>query len=289
MSGTRTGGFGIGFRRGWSDWQKDIAAAAAWAKDNGFACMDVKGVEDVRAVAGAGLAVGSADLLDWKSLLSPDSGKRDEAVAANSEYIAACAEAGGVRSFFCVMLPEDPALPREESFGYMTDSFARLAEPLEAAGARAVIEGWPGPGALCCTPETLRAFYAEVGSDAMGFNYDPSHLIRMGIDPLRFLDEFAERVGHVHGKDTELLDERLYELGREQKPTFAEGIGFAGNHWRYCIPGHGCMRWSKAFEILDAAGYDGYVSIELEDANFNGTNEGEQRGLILARQVLEGC
>ena len=42
-------------------------------------------------------------------------------------------------------------------------------------------------------------------------------------------------------------------------------------------------------EILAAAGYDGFVSIELEDANFNGTEEGEKQGLLLARRFLEGC
>jgi sugar phosphate isomerase/epimerase len=62
-----------------------------------------------------------------------------------------------------------------------------------------------------------------------------------------------------------------------------------GNHRRYCIPGHGQMRWTKAFEILAAAGYKGRISIELEDGHFNGTEAGEKEGLLLARCYLEGC
>ena len=67
----------------------------------------------------------------------------------------------------------------------MVDSLNALSLALEAAGGRLVIEGWPGPGALCCTPETYRATFRECPSPAIGVNYDPSHLLRMGIDPIR--------------------------------------------------------------------------------------------------------
>lgn len=287
MSSTRTGGFGIGFRRGGGQWQKDLAGLIDWAKANEFECLDVGGVEAVTQISKAGLAVGSADLADGRGMISPDKARREQAVAANREYIRACT--GTARNFFTVMLPEKPELPRAESFEFMVESYAQLVGPLEEAGGRIVIEGWPGPGALCCTPETVRELFRRVPSPAMGLNYDPSHLIRMGIDPLRFLAEFAPRVGHVHGKDTELLAERQFDLGTEQPATFAKGIAFGGTHWRYTIPGHGQMRWGKAFEMLAAAGYDGFVSIELEDANFNGSEEGEKQGLLLGRRFLEGC
>ena len=57
---------------------------------------------------------------------------------------------------------------------------------------------------------------------AFGVNYDPSHLMRMNIDPLRFLYEFGNRVYHVHGKDTEWLSDNLYDYGSEQPATFAK-------------------------------------------------------------------
>jgi sugar phosphate isomerase/epimerase len=111
----------------------------------------------------------------------------------------------------------------------------------------------------------------------------------MGIDPLRYLREFVSRVAHVHGKDTELLSDGLYEYGHEQSPTFGQVPGFGGTSWRYTIPGHGVMRWGEAFGILQNAGYNGAVCIELEDANFNGTDEGEKQGLIAGRQYLQSC
>lgn len=291
MSQTRTGNFTIGFRRGWSDWQKkELGPMLEWARANGFGAVDVgrDGDKLVKEIGAAGLRVGSVDLAVWQAMISPDKSKRADAVARNAAYVQACAAAGPVNHFL-VMLPEKPELPRSQNFDFMVESFSALEGVLDKCQARLVIEGWPGPGALCCTPEGCRAFFQACPSPAMGLNYDPSHLLRMGIDPLRFLREFAGRVGHVHGKDTEFFPERAYELGQEQPPTFAKGFGFGGNHWRYTIPGHGVMPWTEAFKILQAHRYGGCVSIELEDQDFNGREEGEKRGLVLGLRHLEGC
>jgi sugar phosphate isomerase/epimerase len=231
------------------------------------------------------MRIGSIDLLAWQPMISPDKGKREEAIAQNADYIATC----GAANYFLVMLPEDPSLPRSENFGYMVDSFGELVPTLEAHNARLAIEGWPGPGALCCTPEAFRELSKELPSPAVGINYDPSHLIRQGIDPLRFLSEFGERVCHVHGKDTELLSENLYVYGSEQPATFAQRIRYGAHHWRYTIPGQGCMRWPQAFAMLESVGYDGCVSIELEDANFNGATASEQFGILQGARFLSGC
>ncbi len=241
-----------------------------------------------KQVVQAGLTVGSVDLAEWQGMISSDPMKRKDAVQRNAEYVAACA-AGGAHNHFLVMLPEDPAKPRSENFGYMVESVNELSPHLEKNGARLVIEGWPGAGALCCTPEGYRACFEQCPSKSVGVNYDPSHLVRMGIDPIRFLNEFKDRVYHVHGKDTEIMDEALYEFGTEQPATFAMGHGFGSHHWRYTIPGHGNVRWVRAFQILAENGYQGAVSIELEDENFNGSEAGEKQGITLGAQFLAGC
>jgi sugar phosphate isomerase/epimerase len=285
---TRTGNFPIGFRRGWTEWQKDLAGLMAWTKQNGLAGIDIGADTSVgEQIAGAGLRVGSVDLKDNKGMISPDKSKRDAAIAANAAQIEAGAKLGAV-NYFLVMLPEKPELPRAENFGYMVESFSALAPELEKNNARIVIEGWPGPGALCCTPEGYRAFFEKVPSKAMGVNYDASHLMRMGIDYLRFLREFAGRVYHVHGKDTELSIEGLYEYGHEQPATFGKAPAFGGMAWRYTIPGHGQVRWVEVMRTLKDAGYQGMVSIELEDANFNGSTEGEKLGILQGARFLEG-
>jgi sugar phosphate isomerase/epimerase len=289
MFTTRTGNFPIGLRRGWSDWQKDLSALIAWALDNQFAGIDLgRSFADVAPVISAGLKVGSIDLLEWHALMSPDAAKRAEAVAKNKEFIEGAAKAGATK-FFAVLLPEDSALPRTENFAYAVESLKALVPTLEANGAQIVIEGYPGAGALACTPEGYRALFNEIPSNSIGINYDPSHLIRMGIDPIRFLKEFVSRVGHVHGKDCEILADDLYEYGWEQPATFKKSPDFGSAAWRYTIPGQGNSNWGEIFRILEANGYQGAIGIELEDRDYNGTEAGEKAGLLNSASFLSAA
>ena len=291
---TLTGEFLIGFRRVGSDWQKDTGALARWSLENGFGFVDVSksGADaDLAVLTRAGLRPGSADLLDWngyQAMIAPDSAPRRELITATSAHIESCA-AVGASIFFTVTVPAEKELSRRQNFDYLVESYRALVPVLESTNSRVVIEGWPGPAAVCCTPETYRAFFKEIGSERFGVNYDPSHLLRMGIDPLRFLKEFVGRVHHVHAKDTAIYTDDLYEYGHEQPATFTKGHGWGGAVWRYTIPGHGQARWVEIFRVLKDAGYAGLVSIELEDENFNGTPGGEQRGLARSREFLEGC
>ncbi len=236
----------------------------------------------------AGLPVGTVDLLEieWGGMLSADAGRRRETVRLAQQVIRTGA-AQGCRIHFVVMLAEDVNLPRRETFRYMVESYGQLREVLIETDTRIAIEGWPGCNAHCCTPESCRAFLREMDSPHYGINYDPSHLIRMGIDPLRFVREFAPQVVHVHAKDTWIDADRLYELGFEQAPVFAEGYDWGGAFWRYTIPGQGRAPWPQLLTELKSAGYRGFVSIELEDADYNGTLEGERRGFIAARNFLQ--
>lgn len=287
---TRTGGFPIGFRRMWFEGHKNLKALLTWAREARFGAIDLGRDADQLAplVIKAGLSIGSVDLAVWQEMISPSKAVRKKAVAKNSAYIKACA-AFGPMNHFLVMIPQKAELPRAKNFGYMVESFNELAPVLEAHKAKIVIEGWPGMGALVCTPEGYGTLFKECPSKAMGVNYDPSHLIRMGIDPLRFLNEFVDRVFHVHGKDTELIGEGLYRYGNYQEPIFGKPHGFGSMHWRYTIPGHGVTPWVEIFRVLAAAGYKGAVSIELEDENFNGTDAGEKAGILYSRDFLQSC
>jgi len=290
MLTTRTGNFPLGFRRGWSAWQKDLDGLLAWAKANELGVVDIGGDGNTigQQILDAGIKIGSVDLPSWGGLITADVAKREEAIAKQAAYVEACGKMG-IRNYFLVMLPDDPTKKRSENFDLMVEGLNLLVPHLEANNGRLVIEGWPGNGALCCTPEGYRAVINQVASKSIGINYDPSHLIRMGIDPIRFVEEFADRVYHVHGKDTEIITEGLYEFGTEQPATFAKGHGFGAYHWRYTIPGHGQTRWVRAFEILKAANYEGAVCIELEDENFNTDEAGEKQGLLAGAHFLAGC
>jgi sugar phosphate isomerase/epimerase len=133
----------------------------------------------------------------------------------------------------------------------------------------------------------VRAFLKDVGPGA-ALNYDPSHLIRLRVDHIRFLKEFAPHVVHCHAKDTDVDEDALYEYG-SQTSAFAKPHGFGEWTWRYTLPGHGQARWPEIFRILKDAGFKGTVSVELEDENFNGTEVGEKAALEYSLAFLKSA
>ncbi|MCX5658513.1 MAG: sugar phosphate isomerase/epimerase [Planctomycetota bacterium] len=290
MARTSTGSYPIGFRQGWSAWQKDVPTLTSWAKGNEFEVVDVGALEadKLKSIVAAGLKLGTVDLKSWGDLVSPDAGKRKDCAALNAAYIKTAVDAGA-KVFFTLVMPTEPGRPRKENFSFAVDGYGQLLTAIRSTGAKIAIEGWPGPSphfaTLACTTADYRAILKDLPDNA-AVNFDPSHLIRVGIDPVRFLAEFAPRVAHVHGKDTEIFSEAVQEHGTLQDPTFAGGHGFGGSYWRYTIPGQGEARWTKLFSILKDAKYAGAVSIELEDERFNGSDDGEKRGLIAGRQYL---
>lgn len=291
MSTTRTGSYPIGFRRGWSDWQKrSVKGLAEWAKESGFEVLDLMNVtaEDLGALREAGLRIGSADLLDFGKIMSNDPGQRKELVQKNVDYVKRLTPLGA-KAFFTCIIPGDPSKPRSENHALAVECFTPIAEACAAAGASLAIEGWPGGGPhyanLCCNPETTRAFIRDVGR-GVGLNYDPSHLIRLGIDHVRFVREFAPFIRHVHAKDTELDAEALYEFGT-QGAAFTKPHGFGEWTWRYTLPGRGVTRWREVFHVLSIANYAGAVCIELEDENFNGSEDGEKTALTQSLEFLQ--
>ena len=289
MSRTKTGDLPIGFRYApLSNWSQDLQGLVTWAQENGFSALDTgKSTEDAAKVTAAGLRSGSVDLLEWQGMLSLEPDKRRDAVARNRDYIEACAAAGSL-NYFVVMLPEDPTADPREVFTAMVESYGELAPVLEANDAKIVIEGWPGPGALCCTPESYRAFFEACPSPAMGVNYDPSHLLRMGIDPLKFLAEFMDASTTFTLKTLRFLVSYSTSTAPNRNRSSLP-CPFRRPLLALYIPGHGVMRWKRAFEMLTEAGYEGCVCVELEDRFFNGAEDTETAGLLASRHFLESC
>src|SRR5829696_942430 len=199
---TRTGGFPIGFRRAGVEWQKDLAKLAKWSKQAGYDVIDFAHratAEDYKTLKDAGLAVGAVDLLDFGNIMSPDAGKRKELTDANVKFVKEAAQ-NGAKALFTVVIPGDQAGKRAENYKLAVDCYTPIAHACADAGAFLAIEGWPGGfpyyASLCCTPETVRQFIKDVGR-GVGINYDPSHLIRLRVDQIRFLHEFGQHVKHV--------------------------------------------------------------------------------------------
>ncbi len=100
--------------------------------------------------------------------------------------------------------------------------------------------------------------------DTLGINFDPSHLIWQGINPAMFLEDFIDKVYHVHVKDTHVnLNGRNGILGSHI--TF----GAPTRGWNFVSPGHGDVDFDKIIRVLNYYGYDGPLSIEWEDSGMD--------------------
>jgi sugar phosphate isomerase/epimerase len=136
---------------------------------------------------------------------------------------------------------------------------------------------WPGGKNLLATPAIWRRAFADISSPAFGLNYDPSHLVLQGIDPLSPLQEFREKLFHVHAKDVRIDARAVADVGRFDFP----------NRWHQPrIPGFGDIDWGRFVAELMRVGYDGAVCIEIEDDTFGRTLDGRKRALRAARDVL---
>ncbi|MFD1677738.1 sugar phosphate isomerase/epimerase family protein [Alicyclobacillus fodiniaquatilis] len=263
-----------------------IEAVAAFAQSSGLTALDLPSLSDeaAKACQAHGLRIGTVDANGAGQLLSKDAGRRQEAVDRIQSQIRQLAELGGKVVFMC-LVPEDHTQPIRESLTYFTETFPAIAEECERSGVKIAFEGWPGPGphypTLGCTPEVWRAMFAAVPSPALGLCFDPSHLVRMGIDYLRVFAEFKDRIHHCHGKDTQLLAQSQYLYGH-MSAQLDKAPGFSEGSWRYCIPGDGEVDWRRVAFELSNINYEGCVSIELEDARYWGTLEKEQEGIAKA-------
>ena len=106
-----------------------------------------------------------------------------------------------------------------------------------------------------------RALKAVNNRKAFGFNFDPSHLEWQGINPVKFLKAFPDRIYHVHMKDAAVtLDGESGILGSHLN------FGTPGRGWDFRSVGRGDVNFEDIIRTLNVQGYNGPLSIEWEDA-----------------------
>ncbi len=126
---------------------------------------------------------------------------------------------------------------------------------------------------------TKRTLEAIDHRDAFGINFDPSHLYWQMVDPVAFVFEFADRIYHMHVKESvRTLD------GRNGILSSHLGFGDHRRGWDFVSPGRGGVPFEKVFRALNAIGYDGPFSVEWEDNNMN-RDQGAPEALKLVRSL----
>lgn len=119
------------------------------------------------------------------------------------------------------------------------------------------------PCMLVYNPSTLLRLREAVGP-IVGINLDPSHLIAMGADPIASARALKGAIHHIHGKDAR-IERGLADIDGllETQPVTAAET----RTWNYVAVGCGkdLQWWKEFFSVCRMGGYDGHVSLEMED------------------------
>jgi sugar phosphate isomerase/epimerase len=111
---------------------------------------------------------------------------------------------------------------------------------------------------------TRRTLAAIDHREGFGINLDPSHFAHQFLDPAAFAEEFADRIYHVHVKDS-----RRFLDGRKSILASHLNFGEAERGWDFVSPGHGDVDFEAFFRALNRIGYAGPLSIEWEDSGMD--------------------
>ena len=281
---------------------------AAWAGANGYRALEVAAWPDRpgRDWEASHLDVesfGTQDAERVRALLSVH-GLELSAVAyyennlhqdldvreAIHEHLRRCIDAAQLLGVGLVgtFVGRDTTLTLTENRRLAEDVLPPLVAYAAARDVRLVIEncpmeGWHPdgyPANLAYSPE-LWGWMSGLG---LWLNYDPSHLVWLGIDPVAALESHADRVLHVQAKDVE-----VDAAARTRYGVFGQVLDrepWVSGWWRYRIPGLGEIDWRRLVDALHQAGYDGVVSVEHEDPVWSGDPDRVRRGLTLAQHTL---
>ena len=139
------------------------------------------------------------------------------------------------------------------------------------------------PGFCVYNPETLLKLRAAVGP-TIGANFDPSHLIWQGIDPVAAIRELEGAIYHFHAKDTKVDQINTAKNGVLDTKHYGDEIH---RSWVFRAIGYGndVAYWKDIASALRLVGYDKVMSIEHEDSLMS-IDEGLTKAVEVLKQVI---
>ena len=195
---------------------------------------------------------------------------------------AAALGVGVVNSF----VGRDPARTVEAQWPRFLETWRPIIEHAEKLNIRIGIENcpmsfgedeWPGGKNLATSPAIWRKMYRDLPSQHWGLNFDPSHFILQMMEIHPILDEFKDRLVHVHAKDVRIDHAKLNQHGVFSFP----------NLWHSPkLPGMGDVQWGSFLGALADTGYDGPLVVEVEDRAFEGSLEKRIESLVISHRYL---
>jgi len=151
----------------------------------------------------------------------------------------------------------------DAGFRDFANRWVPILDEFQACGVRFALEVHPTEIAYDIHT-TARALHAVQDHPAFGFNFDPSHLIWQGIDPVRFIDAFPKRIFHCHIKDAIRTPD-----GTSSILASHQSFGDHRRGWDFRSPGRGEVNFEAIIRALNRIGYRGPLSVEWEDCGMD--------------------
>lgn len=167
----------------------------------------------------------------------------------------------------------------EAGYADFARRFIPILDEYQKLGVRYALEVHPTEIAFD-TYSARKALEALDYHPAFGFNYDPSHLGYQGVDYVDFINQFPDRVFHVHMKDVYWSDTP------KQVGVFGGHMAFGDSrrYWNFRSLGRGRICFEEIIRALNDIGYQGPLSVEWEDSAMD-REHGARESCALVKQV----
>ncbi|NOZ29356.1 MAG: sugar phosphate isomerase/epimerase [Chloroflexi bacterium] len=159
-----------------------------------------------------------------------------------------------------------PNLPEQIDAGYQdfADRWNPILDVFDEVGVKFALEVHPTEIAfdIASAQRTLEAINHR---EAFGFNFDPSHLGYQGVDYVRFIRIFRDRIYHVHMKDV------YWSPTPTEAGVFGGHLNFGDSrrYWDFRSLGRGRIQFEEIIRALNEIGYEGPLSVEWEDSGMD--------------------
>lgn len=234
-------------------------------------------------VASKGLEISS--LAFYPNVLDANQEKANAAIEHLKAVICASAKLGvGMVTTF---IGKDQYKTLEENIELFKAVWPGLIALAEEKGVKVAIENcpmlfgadqWPGGQNLMCTPAIYRKLFEIIPSPNFGLNFDPSHYVWQGLDYLKTVYDFSDRIFHIHFKDIKLYPDKLKECGVMAYPL---------DYMSPKIPGLGDVNWGAFISALNDIRFNGCAVIEVEDKAFESCREDILNSVRLSKRYLD--
>jgi sugar phosphate isomerase/epimerase len=159
--------------------------------------------------------------------------------------------------------PPTPKSMIDDGFKLLAERWNPILDVFQECGVKFALEVHPTEIAFDIY-SAERALQALDRREEFGFNFDPSHLIWQGVDPVEFIRAFPDRIYHVHMKDA-----KVTLNGKSGILASHLSFGDARRGWDFRSVGRGGVQFEEIIRALNVAQYAGPLSIEWEDSGMD--------------------